>query len=292
MYKIAVDENIFIKNRAAPLGFIPPYSAAVISKSEAAGMEITDNKADADAMLGLCSCGEAYYRYAEINNLIYIKPGYGTVSRYGVIAHVSSADQVGVYAKNFKAGFEVLSVISGYDENDGTTYPKKKYKYSPSQKTLEVCEMPEFKLSRYVVPVYKIISAAEFGGNTSRFDGLRFGYRAEKFNNVDELVIGSRSEGFTLETKLKIMLGAFVTLEGNYEKYYLKAAELRRLIALELDGIFEKFDAVIMPAGEEAAALAALTGCPAVFVKGKIIIAKMFDEDKLFRLGEDKINEL
>jgi len=293
-YKIAVDENILIKDEICTAGykilynFKSPYSATVVDKIKAAGMEIISDKESADAMLGTDVDGEAY-RCASKNNLIYIKPTYGTVSRFGVVANVSSIDQIGVYAKNLDVGFDVLSVIAGHDKNDGTTYPTEKYNYSADGidlAGLKSIESPDFKYKEYLTAVYIIISAAEFSGNIARFDGLKFGYRTENFRNVDDIITNSRSESFAIETKIKCLMGTYVLSEKQFEKYYLKATKIRRLIKQELDEIFRQYDFVILLPCYKAVALANLTGCPAIVINNKIIIAKEFDENKLFAYGK------
>jgi len=294
--KIAVDENILIKNEICTAGskmlynFKSPYSATVVEKIKAAGMTIScKDKDDADIVLGIDVDGGAY-KSAVKDNIFYIKPTYGTVSRFGVVAHVSSVDQIGVYAKNLDDGFAVLSVIAGYDKNDGTSYPTEKYNYSPdgidikSLKTLEL-NINNFKYFDSLAQVYLIISTAEFCNNISRFDGLKFGYRTENFKNMNDLIINSRSESFSAETKIKALMGAYVLSEEQFEKYYYKATQIRRLIKQELDEIFKQFDVVILPLCDKSTALANLTGCPAVVFNGKIMIAKEFDENKLFALG-------
>ena len=316
-YKIAIDENILIKGEICPAGskmlynFRSPYSATVMDKIKAAGIAIScqsktgefgnDTETDetktaaycvnaglADAALGIDVDGAAY-RSAVKNNVVYIKPTYGTVSRFGVVANVSSVDQIGVYAKNFNDGFDVLSVIAGHDKNDGTTYPTEKYNYSPDGidlGSLKSINAPDFKLKEYLTPVYCIISTAEFSNNISRFDGLKFGYRSENFKSYDDIIINSRSETFTAETKIKSLMGTYVLSEEQFEKYYYKAMQVRRLIKQELDEIFKQYDFVILPTCDKAIALANLTGCPAVVIDGRIIIAKEFDENKLFALGK------
>ena len=336
-YKIAVDENILIKDEICAAGskmlynFKSPYSATVVDKIKAAGMTIScrsktgefgnDTEKDetqtaaysvnaglVDVALGIDVDGVAY-KSAVKNNIIYIKPTYGTVSRFGVVANVSSVDQIGVYAKNFDDGFAVLSAIAGHDKNDGTTYPAEKYEYNAykdktdlkSLKTLEL-NLSDFKYADYLAQVYYIISAAEFSNNISRFDGLKFGYRSENFKSYDDIIINSRSETFTAETKIKALIGTYVLSEDQFEKYYFKAMQVRRLIKQELDEIFRQFDLVILPVSADAqcaplqnnayyenlqySALANLTGCPAIIVNGMQIIAKEFDENKLFAFGK------
>jgi len=315
-YKIAVDENILIKDEICAAGskmlynFKSPYSATIVDRIKAAGMTIvcqtktgefgieTEEKETAayavatglaDVALGIDVDGVAYKSAAK-NNVVYIKPTYGTVSRFGVVANVSSVDQIGVYAKNLDDGFEVLSVISGYDKNDGTSYPTEKYEYTANGidlKSLKILktEIDELKYAEDIAQVYLIISAAEFSGNISRFDGLKFGYRTENFKSYDDIIINSRSESFTTETKLKALMGTYVLSEDQFEKYYFKAMQVRRLIKQELGELFKQYDCVILPTCDKAIALANLTGCPAIIIDGKIIIAKEFDENKLFALG-------
>ncbi|MCL2813296.1 MAG: amidase family protein [Oscillospiraceae bacterium] len=316
--KIAVDENIFIKGEICAAGskmlynFKAPYSATVINKLKAAQMTIScrtktgefggrppkkESAADAvasglaDAALGIDSGGGAY-RLAAGSGVVYIKPTYGTVSRFGLAANVSSVDQIGVYAKNFGDGFYALSAVSGHDANDPLTYPAEKYEYDAKKidaNQLKVFEtdIDAFKYRDCLEPVYLIVSAAEFYSNTSKFDGLKYGYRTENFKDLNDMVINSRSEAFSAETKLKTLMGAYVLSEGQFEKYYYKAAQIRRLIKEELAVWFESFDIVTLPLSDESAALANLTGCPAVIAKEKIMIAKEFDENKLFAIGRE-----
>ena len=251
--KIFVGENILIKDKIWACGFKPPYSATVVNKIIAAGMQIVNERSGADASLELGGMWDGFY---------YIRPTYGTVSRFGVIANVSSADQVGVWAKNLDDGCKILSVIAGHDKNDGTSYSIEKYEYFPSAEKLKTVKFNElnFKYADYLAEVYQIISSAEFSANMSRFDGLKYGYRTENFKNMNELVINSRSESFAIETKLKTLMGAYVLSEGQFEKYYLKATKIRRLIKQELDEMFKQVDVIRVP----DTVLAYLTGCPAL----------------------------
>ena len=244
--KIFTEDNILIKDRISFAGFISPYSATVIEKIKAAGMEIVNNQNDADAVLSTNAA----------NNMFYIKPTYGTVSRFGLEANVSSMDQIGVCAGNLDTAFAVLSVIAGHDEKDPTTYPAKKYDYSHNCADLIITELNNFKYADCLNEVYMIISSAEFSNNISRYDGLKYGYRTEK----TDIVVNSRSEIFTLDAKLKALMGAYVLSEGQFEKYYLKATKLRRLIKQELDEIFKQADAIRVP----DMTLAYLCGFPAL----------------------------
>ncbi|MCL1794306.1 MAG: amidase family protein [Oscillospiraceae bacterium] len=316
--RIAIDENIFIKGEICAAGskmlenFKPPYFATVANRIKEAKMTIvcqsktgefgakTQKKETAahavasgiaDAALGMDVGGAAYHAAIE-SGVAYIKPTYGTVSRFGLAANVSSMDQIGVYAKNFDDGFHVLSAIAGHDENDGAMYPEKKYGYNADAidpKSLRFADSPEFKLEKYLEAVYAIISAAEFCGNTARFDGLKFGHRSQNCKSLDDMITNSRSEGFSGETKIKILMGTYVLSEGQYEKYYHKAMQIRRLAKEELSAIFESFDLAIWPMSETWVALANLTGCPAIFAGGKIVMAKEFGESKLLAMGRSMI---
>lgn len=331
-YKIALDENILEKDEICTAGskmlhnFKSPYSATVVDKIKQAGMTISYRsktaefggmakeesaayavkKGLADAALGIDVDGSAHMSAVE-NGVVYIKPTYGTVSRFGVVANVSSVDQIGVYAKNFADGFAILSAIAGYDKNDGTSYPTEKYNYTPCEfdsdsVKIKKINIDDFKYADYLAQVYLIISSAEFSNNISRFDGLKFGYRTENFKNVNDMVINSRSEGFTVETKIKSLMGTYVLSEGQFEKYYFKATQIRRLIKQELDEIFKENDFIILPVSNASgnspkdyysrlkfSALANLTGCPSITLPesdgGIQIIAKQFDETKLFGLS-------
>lgn len=360
-YKIAVDENIMIKDEICTAGskmlynFKPPYSATVVDKIKNAGMTISYkskigeftgvahsqneetaayavNNGLADAALGIDVDGVAY-RSAVKNDIVYIKPTYGTVSRFGVVANVSSIDQIGVYAKNFDDGFSILSLIAGHDKNDGTSYPTEKYEYAvdavdlkslkvtkinnlcgDSEKSIEekikntglTINQIDFKYLDYLAQVYLIISSAEFSANISKYDGIKYGYRTENFKNVNDMITNSRSESFTLGTKIKSLMGTYVLSEEQFEKYYYKATQLRRLIKQELDEIFKQSDFIIMHISDFSSgsfnpngyynnlkftALSNLTGCPSIVVPvskqhGVQIMAKQFDENKLFALGK------
>jgi len=258
--KIFVEDNILIKDRVCKSkilnNFKPPYSATVVEKILAAGMEITDSQDGADAVLSTSAPDDMYY----------IKPTYGTVSRYGLVADVSSMDQIGVGAVNIGDAFAVLAVIAGRDEKDGTSCPAEKYEYSPYDGEPDVTDYKPDGECLY--EVYTIIAAAEFCGNVARFDGLKFGYMAENFTGMDDLVIKSRSEAFTLESKLKAMMGAYVLSEGQFEKYYQKAVKARRIILQSVSELL-RLDNKVIRAPDMTAAY--LTGFPALAAPSGII---------------------
>ncbi len=212
-----------------------------------------------------------------------IKPTYGSVSRYGLIAYASSLEQIGPLARNAEDCAAVLSIISGYDENDATCMNKKPFDFTDLFKTdikgikigipLEYfadgvepdvkekvlgaakkfeelgAEVEEFSLNftQYAIPAYYIIAFAEASSNLSRYDGIKYGYRPTNIKDLESLYIKARSEGFGTEVKRRIMLGSFVLSSGYYEAYYKKALQVRTLIKQEFDKAFEKYDVIISP---------------------------------------------
>lgn len=212
-----------------------------------------------------------------------IKPTYGSVSRYGLIAFASSFDQIGPMAKNVLDCAAILSIISGYDPKDNTSLNIKNFDFTNSlvqdvhglkigiptayiEKGLEPdvkdcilktaqkfeklgAKIEEFKLplSEYAMPVYQIISCAEASSNLARYDGIRYGYRAQNVDNLNDLCIKSRSEGFGEEVKRRIMFGTFVLSSKYYETYYKKALEVKILIKKAFKDAFKKYDLILAP---------------------------------------------
>lgn len=210
-----------------------------------------------------------------------IKPTYGTVSRYGLIAYASSLDQIGPIGKNVEDVAEVLSAISGYDPKDSTSVKSDAIKITlennikgkkigipreyfgeglnsevkesvlAAAKKLEELgaiveefDMPELK---YAIPAYYVIACAEASSNLSRFDGVKYGYSSEKLGDLTDLYYNSRSEGFGSEVKRRIMIGAFVLSSGYYDAYYKKALQVKALIKKGFDNAFEKYDCILSP---------------------------------------------
>jgi aspartyl/glutamyl-tRNA(Asn/Gln) amidotransferase, A subunit len=210
-----------------------------------------------------------------------LKPTYGAVSRYGLIAYASSLDQIGPIGKNVEDIAEVLSVISGHDPKDSTSVkqdslkitltnnikgkkiglpkdyfgeglnPEVKASVLAAAKKLEELgaiveefEMPELQ---YAIPAYYIIACAEASSNLSRFDGVKYGYAAPEFNDLTDLYYKSRSEGFGIEVKRRIMIGAFVLSSGYYDAYYKKALQVKAIIKQSFDRAFEKYDCILSP---------------------------------------------
>ena len=212
-----------------------------------------------------------------------LKPTYGTVSRYGLIAYGSSLDQIGPIAKDISDCAAILEMIASYDKKDSTSVKRDAYDFTsallddvkgmkigiPSDylsaglneevkaavlKVAEVlkakgAEVEEFQLSlvEYAIPAYYVIASAEASSNLARFDGVKYGYRAKDYNGLHNMYKKSRSEGFGEEVKRRIMLGSFVLSSGYYDAYYLKALRTKALIRQSFDRAFEKYDVILGP---------------------------------------------
>ena len=210
-----------------------------------------------------------------------LKPTYGSVSRYGLIAYASSLDQIGPLDKNVEDVAEVLSIISGHDPKDSTSVaagaiqtqltgdikgkrigiPKEYFgdglqadvkervlaaakKLEEMGAIVEEFSMPE---TDYAIPAYYIIACAEASSNLSRFDGVKYGYAAPEYKDLTDLYYKSRSQGFGMEVKRRIMIGAFVLSSGYYDAYYKKALQVKAVIKQSFDRAFEKFDCILSP---------------------------------------------
>ena len=220
---------------------------------------------------------------ASFCGVVGLKPTYGLVSRYGLVAFASSLDQIGPITKDVKDAAILLNIISGHDERDTTSYeiPKKDYTKALSrdvkglkigipkeyfgeginaevkaklEEAIEIykkmgAEIEEFSLdiAQYALATYYIIACAEASSNLGRFDGIRYGHRAEHFSNLKELYRNSRSEGFGPEVKRRIILGTYVLSSGYYDAYYKKAQQVRTLVKKEFDKAFEKYDVLLTP---------------------------------------------
>ena len=221
---------------------------------------------------------------AAFCGVIGLKPTYGRVSRYGIVAYASSFDQVGPITRTVEDSALLLEVIAGADEFDSTisskpvaaytaaiNAPAKKYKIAylddcinnkgldPEIKTSiqsfinelksdnHTVEPVAFPLLDYVVPAYYVLTTAEASSNLSRYDGMRFGYRSKAAQGIDDTYKKSRTEGFGLEVKRRIMLGTFVLSAGYYDAYYAKAQKVRRLILDKTKEILSSYDFILLP---------------------------------------------
>jgi len=220
---------------------------------------------------------------ASFCGIVGLKPTYGLVSRYGLIAFASSLDQIGPMTKDVKDNAILLNVIAGHDEMDSTSAKKEKVDYTKAlindvkgikigvpkeyfgegvnlevkeavEKAIEVykqlgaevseCSLP---VTKYSLPTYYIISGAEASSNLGRFDGIRYGYRTKNFESLKDIYRNSRSEGFGPEVKRRIILGTYVLSSGYYDAYYKKAQKVRTVLKKAFADAFEKFDVILTP---------------------------------------------
>lgn len=218
---------------------------------------------------------------ASFNGVYGVKPTFGTVSRYGVVAMASSTDTMGCFAKNVEDANLVMSIMAGKDEKDSTTlddfWTKPLEEAKPAKKKIglikdfmgegvdeevkaavlgyadklkkagyeiEEISMPTLK---YALAIYYIVVPAEIASNLSRYDGIRYGFRSKEAKDLDEIYSKTRDEGFMPENKRRIMIGNFVLSSGFFDAYYLKAQKARTLLINEYNKAFEKYDALLCP---------------------------------------------
>ncbi len=318
---IAVDDNILVKDVPSTAGsyilegYKPLFSAHVVTKLIDKGYTIKGktnvgefsldlvgefsyyNNYDKDealkgataqavkdntvkAALGVDMNGSCR-RSAALSDVAFLKPTYGTVSRYGIISCAASGEQVGVYANCCKDVAEIMTVIAGHDMNDGTSLPESSYSYDTNKdvKGMKVCIVKELldkaddktkaKLTAYAENLksqgvvveeisldlfdnantaWQILMCAETCNNVSRYDGVKYGHRSENYRNIDELYVNSRTEGFNFLTKATILYGSDVLSKNRYADCYDKALRIRRMVADKMNKIFETYDAVLTPA--------------------------------------------
>ena len=220
---------------------------------------------------------------ASFCGVVGLKPTYGLISRYGLVAFASSLDQIGPITKDVRDAAILLNVIAGHDEKDSTSVNIEKKDYTKClknnvkglkigvpkeffaegineevKKTLEEsierykklgAQIEEFSLdvAKYSLASYYIIACAEASSNLGRFDGIRYTYRTKEFKNLRELYKKSRSEGFGAEVKRRIILGTYVLSSGYYDAYYKKAQKVRTLVMNQFNKAFEKYDVILTP---------------------------------------------
>lgn len=218
-----------------------------------------------------------------------IKPTYGTVSRYGLIAYGSSLDQIGPVAKDVTDCATILEAITSYDKKDSTSIQREETDFTSAlvddvkgmkigiprdyfgegldaevkdailaaAKKLEekgaIVEEFDLSLVEYAIPAYYVIADAEASSNLARFDGVKYGYRTKDYEGLHNMYKKSRSEGFGAEVKRRIMLGSFVLSSGYYDAYYLKALRTKALIKQAFDKAFAKYDVILGPAAPTTA---------------------------------------
>ncbi|MFI3633060.1 Asp-tRNA(Asn)/Glu-tRNA(Gln) amidotransferase subunit GatA [Streptococcus parauberis] len=221
---------------------------------------------------------------AAFNGVVGMKPTYGTISRFGLIAFGSSLDQIGPFSKTVKENAQLMNVLASPDEKDSTSAPvriadftskigqdikgmkialPKEYlgegidpeikdnvlaaakQFEELGATVEEVSLPH---SKYGVAVYYIIASSEASSNLQRFDGIRYGYRAEDAKSLDDIYVKTRSQGFGDEVKRRIMLGTFSLSSGYYDAYFKKAGRVRTLIIQDFEKVFANYDLIIGPA--------------------------------------------
>ncbi len=374
---IAVDDTILVKDFQSAAGshilegFKPLFSAEAVTRLEKAGYVVSGKthvgefgldlvgefsyyadkaeelkgaaaeliaKGEVKAALGVDMNG-ATRRSAALSGVDFLKPTYGTVSRYGIISCASSGEQMGVYAGDVDGIKEVMDVIAGHDEKDGTSLKEEKYNYSTDETVngKKVCVVKELldkadedvkkdvlayadKLRAAGVTVeevsldffdvanttWQILMTAETCNNVSRYDGVKFGFRAENYKNIDELYVNTRTEGFNFLTKATILYGSDVLSKNRYDDCYGKSLKVRRVVADKFAQLMDKYDAVLTPVCsqksyaayeiEEAfkkvfdesvfTAVANLIGVPALVSGGVQLMGKAFSESTLLSLAK------
>ncbi len=322
---IAVDDTLLVKDVEATAGsrilegFKPLFSAEAVTRLENAGYTVAGKthvgefgldlvgefshyapqtegtlkgaaaqlvaEGGVKAALGVDLNG-ATRRAAALSGVCFMKPTYGTVSRYGVMACACSGEQVGVYAKNTADTAEVLSVIAGHDDKDGTSLRNEKYEYNTAldmagKRVAVVKELvdraddatkariaavadalrangvtvEEISCDWFDVAAtaWQILMAAETCNNVSRYDGVKYGHRAETYKNIDELYVNSRTEGFNFLTKATILYGSEALSKARYADCYDKSLRVRRVIADKVKALFAGRDALLTPACSKTA---------------------------------------
>ena len=284
------------------LGKLNMDEFAMGSSTERSAFFITHNPWDLDRVPGGSSGGSAAAVAADMApwalgsdtggsirqpsslcGVVGLKPTYGLVSRYGLVAFASSLDQIGSITKDVTDSAMLLNLIAGHDEKDSTSMDLEKKDYTKAlvndvkgmrigipkeylgegineevkNAILEVAKKYEelgavvedcsFDVGQYATSVYYIIADAEASSNLGRFDGIRYGYRSEKYDNLKDIYRNSRSEGFGPEVKRRIMVGTYVLSSGYYDAYYKKAQKVRTVIKDAYNKLFEKYDLLLTP---------------------------------------------
>ena len=226
---------------------------------------------------------------ASFTGTVGLKPTYGLCSRWGIVAFASSLDQAGPMTKNVEDCALLLEAMSGYDQKDSTSINKKKENYSKNlnnnikgirigiPKEYRIDNMPKeieklwndgidilkknganiiditLPHTKYALPTYYIVAPAEASSNLARYDGIKYGFRSKKGNNLIEMYEHTRAEGFGDEVKRRVLIGTYVLSSGYYDAYYLKAQKVRKLIKNDFDESFKKVDAILTPSTPSSA---------------------------------------
>ncbi len=316
---IAVDDTVLVKGAPTTAGsrilegFSPLFSAEAVTRLEAKGYSVSGKthvgefgldlvgefsyyaeksakllgaaaelvaNGSVEAALGVDMNG-APRRAAALSGVCFLKPTYGTVSRYGIVSCAASGETLGVYAANTGKVAEIMGVIAGHDDKDGTSLRDKEYSYKADEVVSgkRVCIVSELlakadeatqakvrayadKLKAAGVTVeevsldifdiantaWQILMTAETCNNVSRYDGVKYGHRASEYRNIDELYVNSRTEGFNFLTKATILYGSDVLSKNRYEACYGKSLKVRRVVSEKIAALMESFDAILAPA--------------------------------------------
>ena len=275
-------ENSYFKKTKNPYGTdrVPGGSSGGSAASVSADLAVYTLGSDT---------GGSIRQPASFCGVVGIKPTYGLVSRFGLVAFASSLDQIGPLTKDVTDSAIVLNLIAGHDKMDSTSINIPKVDYTsalvndvkgmkigvPEEyigegindevKTAILKAVDTYKAlgaeveffnmtaTKYALPAYYIISSAEASSNLARYDGIKYGYRTSNFNNLTELYNNTRSEGFGKEVKRRIMLGTYALSSGYYDAYYKKAQQVRTIIKNDFDAAFEKYDFILTPTAPTSA---------------------------------------
>ena len=338
------NETSFFGNVINPIGdkLVPGGSSG--GSSSALAADLTPATIGTDT-------GGSIRQPASFTGTVGLKPTYGLCSRWGIVAFASSLDQAGPMTKTISDCAIMLEAMSGFDEKDSTSINKKKETYSKnlkdSVKGLKIGIPKEYRVdkmpkeidklwdngkkilkdlgaelidislphTKYALPTYYIVAPAEASSNLARYDGVRYGYRSKKGNDLIEMYENTRSEGFGDEVKRRILIGTYVLSSGYYDAYYLKAQKVRQLIKKDFDDNFKKVDAILTPSTPSSAfkigektddpvsmylndiftVPANLAGLPALslpagldkqgYPLGLQLIGKTLDEQKILNIG-------
>ncbi len=316
--KIALDDLILTKDYPTAAGskmldgYMSLFDAEVVTRIQAAGYDIAgkvnvgefsldllgetchygaNKDADGNLVSALaesikeaeaCLCVDANgtpRRAAALSGACFVKPTYATVSRYGLVATVCSGETVGVLAETADKCGEILAVIAGHDDKDGTSLPQEKIDAAKAATEIKKVAVPvaflanlsadmkavidaaievikaqgievveiEDDILKFAQPAWNTLSAAELCNNINRFDGVKYGYRSPNYKNIEDLYTNSRTEAFGILTKMQLLLGSEVLSTENYMPVYDKALRMRRVVCERFAEIFVDFDAVLLP---------------------------------------------
>lgn len=305
--------------------YIPPFNATVVDRlSDDDSIILGKLKVNEFGLTYTTSVSETLSAKGAIfglstsldSNKISMKPTFGLISRYGVISGTSSFEQIVPITNCAEDLAYVLNCIVGYDKRDPQSIKKDKVDYRkpltsdikgskiaiPSGIKTEKIDKISMKLENigatiqevslstldYILPVYRILSSAEFASNTARYDGISLGYRTDEYEDIEELYKKTRSKGFSKEAKKTILFGNYVISSGQYEKYYKKAQKLRTMIKDEFTRVTREYGMILFPYGknDKYDLVSKVTGLPAITIPyGLQCIGPYLGEDELIRLA-------